>query len=48
MSASPTSHGNTMDIVRADLQATLQLQRAAYLAHPIPSLAERKADLQRA
>jgi coniferyl-aldehyde dehydrogenase len=47
MSASPTSHGNTMDIVRADLQATLQLQRAAYLAHPIPSLAERKADLQK-
>ena len=30
---------------RAGLEATLALQRAAYLAHPVPSLAERKRDL---
>lgn len=28
-----------------DLEATLALQRAAYLAHPVPDLAERRADL---
>ena len=30
---------------RADLEATLALQRAAYLAHPNPSFAERREDL---
>ena len=30
----------------AELQATLALQREAYLAHPVPSLAERQADLR--
>jgi coniferyl-aldehyde dehydrogenase len=32
-------------VVRKNLQATLNRQRAAHLAHPYPSLAERKADL---
>ncbi|MGK5035034.1 coniferyl aldehyde dehydrogenase [Janthinobacterium sp. LB3P118] len=32
--------------VHAKLDATLTLQRAAYLAHPVPTLAERKRDLQ--
>ncbi|WP_297573322.1 coniferyl aldehyde dehydrogenase [uncultured Deefgea sp.] len=34
-----------IDVVRNELDATLKLQRAAYLAHPYPSFAERKADL---
>lgn len=34
-----------IDIVRSDLEDTLALQRAAFLAHPNPSFAERKADL---
>lgn len=38
---SPTA----LESVRADLEATLKLQRAAYFVHPVPSLAERKADL---
>ncbi|MBP6851049.1 MAG: aldehyde dehydrogenase family protein, partial [Rhodoferax sp.] len=29
-----------------NLQHALDLQRTAYLAHPVPSLAERKADLR--
>jgi coniferyl-aldehyde dehydrogenase len=33
--------------VRHELDATLKLQRAAYLAHPIPSLDERRADLRK-
>src|SRR5450830_496295 len=33
------------ELDRQQLEATLKLQRAAYFAHPIPSLAERKADL---
>ena len=32
--------------VHAKLDAALALQRAAYLAHPVPTLAERKHDLQ--
>ena len=36
----------SIDALRADLEATLQLQRKAYLAHPNPSFAERKADLR--
>ena len=34
-----------IDAVRSELADTLKLQRAAYLAHPNPSFAERKADL---
>ena len=33
------------ELDRQQLEATLKLQRAAYFAHPIPTLAERKADL---
>jgi len=35
------------DRVRQELDATLKLQRAAYLTHPIPSLDERRADLRK-
>lgn len=35
------------DPIRAELEATLQQQRAAYFAHPVPSLEERRADLHR-
>jgi len=45
MSAIPLHNPTSIDAVRADLQATLQLQRDAYLAHPYPTFAERKADL---
>ena len=31
----------------AELQATLALQREAYLAHPVPALAERQGDLRK-
>ena len=42
----PSLHAATpLDAVRIDLEATLKLQRTAYLAHPNPSFAERKADL---
>lgn len=37
---------HTADSIDARLQAALLLQRAAYHAHPVPSLAQRKADLQ--
>ncbi len=41
-----TLHAATpIDAVRIELEDTLKLQRAAYLAHPDPSFAERKADL---
>src|SRR5450759_3281052 len=33
------------ELDRQQLEVTLKLQRAAYFAHPIPSLDERKADL---
>ena len=36
---------SSADRVRNELSATLDLQRAAYLAHPVPSLGERRADL---
>ena len=32
--------------IQRELEATLQLQRAAYLADPVPSLAQRRADLR--
>lgn len=45
MSALPIDNATPLELVRADLEATLKLQRAAYFSHPVPSLAERKADL---
>jgi coniferyl-aldehyde dehydrogenase len=36
----------TSDAVARSLEASLALQRKAYLAHPVPTLAERKADLR--
>ncbi|MDE2418530.1 MAG: coniferyl aldehyde dehydrogenase [Burkholderiales bacterium] len=45
MSAIPLHASTPIDLVRHDLKATLKLQRDAYLAHPYPSFAERKADL---
>lgn len=47
MSAIPLHTITPIDVVREDLQATLKLQRDAYLAHPYPSYAERKADLRK-
>ena len=35
----------TSEQIAAALQSALERQRAAYLAHPVPTLAERKADL---
>ena len=46
MSAIPLPGLTPDDPVRNDLEATLQLQRAAYFAHPVPSLDERRADLR--
>ena len=37
---------NTPTAIPADLQACLDAQRAAYFAAPVPSLAQRRADLQ--
>jgi coniferyl-aldehyde dehydrogenase len=45
MSALPLHPPAPIDDVRDALEATLKLQRAAYLAHPYPSFSERKADL---
>ena len=45
MSTAPASSTVPAEFIRAELNATLKLQRAAYLAHPYPSLAERRADL---
>jgi coniferyl-aldehyde dehydrogenase len=45
MSALPLHTATSPDAVRVELQKTLDLQRAAYLAHPNPTFAERKADL---
>ena len=36
---------SSADRVRSELSATLDLQRAAYFAHPVPSFGERRADL---
>ena len=41
MNAIPLHSVTPVDPVRDDLEATLKLQRAAYFAHPVPSLAER-------
>lgn len=45
MSALPVHSATPLDLVRSELEATLKLQRAAYFAHPVPTLDERKADL---
>lgn len=45
MSAIPLHATVPVDAIRHTLEETLQLQRAAYLANPIPTLAQRKADL---
>ncbi len=45
MSAIPLHSVTPLDVTRTALKETLKLQRAAYLAHPYPSFAERKADL---
>jgi coniferyl-aldehyde dehydrogenase len=45
MSAIPLHTATPMDAIRVELQKTLELQRAAYLAHPYPSYDERRADL---
>ncbi|MGQ0709038.1 MAG: coniferyl aldehyde dehydrogenase [Rhodoferax sp.] len=46
MNAIPLHAVTPGDVIRNELEATLALQRAAYLAHPYPSYAERRADLQ--
>ena len=45
MSAIPLFPETATETIRNELEETLQLQRAAYFAHPFPSFAERKADL---
>ena len=45
MSSPPPLGAAPAEVIRTELNATLKLQRAAYLAHPYPSLAERRADL---
>ena len=45
MPASTLHSATPLDAIRIELEDTLALQRAAYLAHPNPSFAERKADL---
>ncbi|MBK6594548.1 MAG: coniferyl aldehyde dehydrogenase [Burkholderiales bacterium] len=45
MAASPLHAVTPIDTVRIELEDTLKLQRDAFMAHPYPSFAERKADL---
>ena len=45
MGAEPLQQFTSASGVTAELQETLGLQRKAYLAHPVPTLEERKADL---
>ena len=47
MSAIPLHAVTPIDVVRNELEATLKLQREAYLALPYPSYAERRADLKK-
>jgi coniferyl-aldehyde dehydrogenase len=47
MNTLPLQSSPTSDLVRTELEATLKLQRAAYLADPVPSLEQRRADLHR-
>ena len=46
MQTAMESDGARPDSVAAMLSAALQQQRKAYFAHPVPTLAERKADLR--
>ena len=45
MTAIHLHDSRTPDMIRDELSATLDLQRAAYFAHPVPSYGERRADL---
>jgi coniferyl-aldehyde dehydrogenase len=47
MSAIPLFAETPVDVIRNELEQTLQLQRDAYLAHPYPDLEQRKADLRK-
>ena len=47
MSAIPLFAETPVELIRNELEQTLQLQREAYFAHPYPDLAERKADLRK-
>ena len=47
MSALDLPLGSPIEVTRLALHDTLALQRAAYLAQPIPSLAQRRSDLRR-
>ena len=47
MSALDLPLGSPLEATRLALHDTLAWQRAAYLAHPIPSLAQRRDDLRR-
>jgi len=46
MSAIPLFAETPVEVIRNELEQTLQLQRDAYLAHPYPDLEQRKADLR--
>ena len=45
MNAIHPHDSRTPDMIRDELNAALDLQRAAYFAHPVPSYGERRADL---
>ena len=45
MNAIHPHDSRTPDMIRDELDAALDLQRAAYFAHPVPSYGERRADL---
>jgi len=45
MGAEPLHQPECAAATHSELEATLDLQRKAYLAHPVPDFAERKADL---
>ncbi len=45
MNAIHLPDARTPDMIREELNAALDLQRAAYFAHPVPSYGERRADL---
>jgi len=45
MNAIHPHDSRTPDMIRDELNGTLDLQRAAYFAHPVPSYGERRADL---
>jgi len=47
MSAIPLFAETPVEVIRNELEQTLQLQRDAYLAHPYPDLEQRKADLRK-